>query len=58
MNKKYKVTIELTRSQYVYLMNRYNKDERTNANLLAKIAILEVVASEAKKELDNVQSSV
>jgi hypothetical protein len=58
MNKKYKVNIELTRTQYVYLMNRYNKDERTNANLLAKIAILEVVASEAKKELDNVQSSV
>lgn len=51
MEKKYKVNINLTRSQYCFLRDRYNKDDRTSSNLLAKIAVLEVVATQAKKEL-------
>lgn len=52
MNTKTEATIKLTRAQYCFLRDRYKRREGIGADKLVRLAMLEVVAAQAQKELD------
>lgn len=49
---QYTATIRLTRAQYAFLRDRYERREGISADKLMQMAILEAVAEQARKRLE------
>lgn len=52
MNPRIEATIKIDRAQRFFLLARYGKRKNTNAKTLIRLAVLEAVANQAQKELD------
>ena len=54
----YSAGVRLTRSQFVYLRDRYKKRDNVSATTLVQLALLEVVALQAEEELAEAENKV
>lgn len=52
MSDKLTATVKLTRAQHYFLCTRYGRRKDVSATVLIKQAILEIVALQAQRELD------